>query len=79
MIAEWIPDWLARRYAAMYIVKKEFDNLVWERRRDTRLGVTRTIEVVVPTTCVEDIIASKVEHEGIQRDERIDVISWLNK
>jgi hypothetical protein len=31
MIAEWIPDWLARRYAAMYIVKKEFDNLVWEK------------------------------------------------
>jgi hypothetical protein len=61
------------------ILEKRFDELVWERKIEGDITVTEGVKAKVPTLCVEDMLASKIGHEGIQRDDRIDVINLLNR
>jgi len=60
------------------LVEKEFDELVWSKKTIEKIRITERISAAVPTICVEDLIASKVGHEGIQWDDKIDVINLLN-
>lgn len=61
------------------ILEKRFDELIWERKIEGNVTVTEGTKAKVPTLCVEDMLASKIGHEGIQRDDRIDVINLLNR